>query len=150
MDQDPFSDGVFGGLTYGTLFSAPDTSKTEHHLCFGRAASFFLELLVIILHSSSLANWTPSDLRGLIVQCHILLLFHTVHGFFLARILEWIPISLSSGPCLVRTLHYDPSIWVALYGMVHSFTEICMPFCHDKTVIHEGKVNSDAIKNYPA
>ena len=28
--------------------------------------------------------------------------------------------------------------WVALHGMVHSFTELCKPLHHDKAVIHEG------------
>ena len=30
--------------------------------------------------------------------------------------------------------------WVALQGMVHSFTELQKPLCHDKTMIHEGNV----------
>ena len=45
----------------------------------------------------------------LIFQCHISLLFHTVHVVLMAKILEWLSIPSSSGPQLVRTLHYDPS-----------------------------------------
>ena len=45
--------------------------------------------------------------------------------------LEWFAIPFSSGPHFVRTLHYDPSVLVALHGMVHSFIEI------DKAVVHE-------------
>ena len=41
----------------------------------------------------------------LIFQCHIFLLFHTVHGVLLARIVDWVAISSSSGPHFVRTLH---------------------------------------------
>ena len=57
------------------LFSSPDRS-TEHRF-FGLAASFFLELLVVFLHSSPVTFWTTSNLRcglgaaGLICQCHI-------------------------------------------------------------------------------
>ena len=40
------------------------SSTTEHHFCFGLAVSFFIELLVIALHSSSVEYWTPSDLGG--------------------------------------------------------------------------------------
>ena len=39
------------------------SSTTEHHFCFGLAVSFFLELLVIALYSSSGAYGT-SDLGG--------------------------------------------------------------------------------------
>ena len=39
-----------------------------------------------------------------------LLSFHNLHCILVARILEWFAISSSSGPCFVRTLHYDLSI----------------------------------------
>ena len=31
--------------------------------------------------------------------------------------------------------------WVALQGMVHSFSELCKPLLHDKAVIHEWGYN---------
>ena len=74
----------------------------------GPATSFFLELLVIAFCSSPLAYWIPSNLGELIFSCHIFLPFHTVHGVLSARILEWFAILSSSGPCFVRTPHYDP------------------------------------------
>ena len=43
----------------------------------------------------------------------------------LARILEWVAISTSSGPR------------VALHGKAYSFTELCKPLQHDKAVINE-------------
>ena len=46
------------------LLSPPDTSTTEHRFHFGPAASFFLELLVVVLCFSPVACWTPSDLGG--------------------------------------------------------------------------------------
>ena len=39
---------------------------------------------------------------------------------------------------VLSELHYDPSILVALHSMAQSFIELCKPFCHDKSVIHEG------------
>ena len=33
-----------------------------------------------------------------------------VHGALKARMLKWLAISFSSGPCFVRTLHHDPSV----------------------------------------
>ena len=51
-------------LQHRTLFSPPDTSTTEYCFHFGPATSFFLELLVIALHSSPVAYYTPSDMRG--------------------------------------------------------------------------------------
>ena len=54
----------------------------------------------------------------------------TAHGVLKARILKWFPISFSSGPHFVRTLHQTHPSWVSLNGMAHSFTEL------DKAVIH--------------
>ena len=44
-------------LQYPTLLSSPDTSTIKGDFCFGPAASFFLELLLIVLHSSPVAYW---------------------------------------------------------------------------------------------
>ena len=92
------------------------------------AAPFFVGLLVIVLHSSPGAYWTPSDLgyssSDVLYFC-LFILF--VHGVLLARILEWFAIFSSSGPHFVRTLHYiDPSIlgsctWHGLY--LHLITQ---------------------------
>ena len=62
---------------------------------------------------------------------HTFLLFHTVHEVLKARMLKWFDIPFSSGPYFIRTLHHDLSClsWVALHGVVHSFTEL------DKAVI---------------
>ena len=48
-------------LQHQILLSSPDTSTTEHRFCFGPAASFFLGLLVVHLHSSQVAYWTLLD-----------------------------------------------------------------------------------------
>ena len=54
------------------LLSSPDTSTTEHHFGFGPAASFFLELLVL-LHSSLVAYQTPSDLGEEMLTINLLI-----------------------------------------------------------------------------
>ena len=51
-------------LHFHFTFTSPDTSTTEHHFHFGPDASFFLELLVVALHSFPEVYWTPSSLRG--------------------------------------------------------------------------------------
>ena len=92
---------------------------------------FFLELLVIALHSSPVEYWTPSDLgrgssSGVISFCF----FHIIHGILLEIVLESVAISSSSGSHFVRTLHYNLS-WVSLNGMAHSLIELCNPLRHD-------------------
>ena len=99
--------------------------------------SIFLELLAVALCSSPVAHWTDSDLQGLSSGVIAFCLFHTVHGVFMARILEWIAISSFNGPHFVRILHCYPSILDGLANVVHSFTELCQPPCHNKTVVHK-------------
>ena len=48
-------------LQHWILLSSSGISTTEHPICFGPVASFVLGLLVIFLHSSPVAYWTPSD-----------------------------------------------------------------------------------------
>ena len=113
-----------------------DISKTEHHFCFGPAASFFLEFLVIALGSSLLEYWIASDLGA-----NLPTLYHFAFSCCSwgsrARMLQWLAIPSSSGPRFVRTRSHLS--WVALHSMAYSFTELCKPLCHDKAVIHEGE-----------
>ena len=51
-------------LQHQILLSPPDTFTAEDHFCFRPATSFFLEQLVIVLHSSPVAYWTPSNMGG--------------------------------------------------------------------------------------
>ena len=74
---------------------------------------------------------------GLIWCDFFFLLFHTVHGVFLARILEWVAIPFSSGPHFVRTLYYDPSILVDPAWPIA--IELRKPLHHGKAVILEGE-----------
>ena len=89
-----------------TSLLPPDTSTNEQHICFGPAASFFLELLVIALCSSSVSYYASSDLGG--SSSHVIssLPFHTVHWVLEARILRWFAI-----PVLYLSLYlYTSSI----------------------------------------
>ena len=72
----------------------------------------------------------------------------SVHGIFLARILECVAISSSSRPCFVRTLTMTCPSWVALHSMAHSFTELCKPLHQDKAVIHEGNTWSEKFQMF--
>ena len=127
-------------LQHWTSLALPDTSISVCHSCFGPATSFFLELLVIALHSSPVAYCTPSDLGGaLIFWCHIFLTFHTVCGLAVRItgvvfnfVFQWTTFCQNSSPL--------PVCWVALLGMAHSLIELCKPVHHDKPVIHEGDV----------
>ena len=126
-------------LQHQTLFWPPNTSTTEHHFCFGQATSFFLDLFVIALHSSPVAYWTPSNLRGSFFQCHIYLPFHTGHGVLTARILKWFAISFSSGHVLSELSTMIHPSWIALHSKAYSITELHKPLSHDKAVIHGGE-----------
>ena len=98
---------LFCSLQHWALLSPPDTSTTERHFCSGSTSSFLLELLLWV---SSAAYWTPTSLGCLYFRVFFVFPFHTVHSILKARMLKWFAIPLSSGPCFIRTLHYDPSI----------------------------------------
>ena len=66
-------------VLYSTGLSLPDAATTEHHFCFGQAASSFLEPSVIALCSSLGVYWTPSDLGGSPSGAISFLPLHTVH-----------------------------------------------------------------------
>ena len=113
-------------LQHQTLLPSPITSTVGWCFHFGSVSSFFLELF---LHWSPVAYWASTYL-GSHLSVSYILPFHTVHGVLKARILNWLAISFSSGPHFVRTLHHDPSIWVALYVIIHSLIKL------DKAVVH--------------
>ena len=108
-------------LQHWTLLLSPITSTAGYCFCFGSIPSFFLELF---LHWPPVSYWATTDLRSSSFSVLSLLPFHTIHGVFKTRILNWLAIPFSSGPHFVRTLHHDPPIWVALYGITHSLTEL--------------------------
>ena len=108
-------------------------STTEHFFHFFPASSFSLELLLVVLPSSPVANFQPV---GLIFWCHIPFAFSYWSWGSSARILKWFVIPSSSRAHFVRTFHYDPSF---LGGPAwHGFIKLCKSLHHDKVVIHEG------------
>ena len=52
-------------LEHQTLLTQPDKPTTDCHFPLAQLLHFFLKLLVIVLHSSPVAYWTPSNLWGL-------------------------------------------------------------------------------------
>ena len=103
-------------LQHGTLLLSPVPFRTGCCVCFGSIPSFFLELFLLW---SPVADWGPIDLGSLSFSVLSFLPFHTVHGVLKARILKWLAIPFSSGPCFVRTLHHDPSflgVWSTMDG----------------------------------
>ena len=96
-----------------------------------------VEQLVVVLHSSPVAYWTPSELGAYILVSYLFAFLcsswgsHSKYtGVVCYSLLQWITFwsELSTMTC--------PS-WVALLSMAHSFLELCKPL-HHNTVIHEG------------
>ena len=142
-------------LQHQTHPQTPDTSTTEYYFCFGPAASFFLELLVITRCSSPVAYWTPTNLWGsssgivsfffsycswgspgknTAVVCHFLLQWTT----FCQNSSLW-PVHLER-PCmawLIASLSYaTPSPWqscdpwreinnISCFYMYYCFSNVC-------------------------
>ena len=74
---------------------------------------------------------TINTVRGVIIfQCHIFLLFHTVHGVLKARILKWLAISFSGGRKIFCQNLRTWAVCLALQDMALSFVEL------HKAVIH--------------
>ena len=129
-------------LQHWTLPSPSDTSTAECCFCFGPAASFLRELLVIAFYASQehighLLAWGAH-----LLVTYLFLPLHTAHGVLQARVLEQVAISFSSRPHFVRNLHYDPSILGGPEGYGSQFDSV-MQFLHpNKSMIHKGVVYS--------
>ena len=127
----------YGSLQHQALLSPPDTSTTEHCFCFGPAASFFLELLVIAFCSFPAAPWTPFSLGGpsfgVASFCRLTLLM----GFLRCEYRSGLPFLPPVDQVLSELFTMTRLSWVALHGMAFSFIELHMPLRHDEPVIHE-------------
>ena len=126
-------------LQYRTLLSPPDTSTTEHHFCFGPTASYFLELLVIALHSSPVAYWTSSYLEDSSSSVLCFCFFMMFIGLSWQEYLSGLPFPPPVDHVLSELFTMTHLSWVALPDMAHSFTELCKPLHQGKAVIHEGE-----------
>ena len=125
-------------LQHWILLSSPDTPPPSLCFHFGPVTSFFLELLVVVLHSSPGAYWPPSNLGdssfGVISSC----LFIQFIGF--SQQLYWggLPFAPPVDHVLSELSTMTHPSWVALHIIARSFTELRKPLCHDMEVIHEG------------
>ena len=123
-----------------TLLSPPDMSTIWHHFHFGPAASFFLELLVIALHTSPVAYWTPSDLGGGGVVSSFsdisFCLFILPLGLSRQEYCSGLPFPSPVDHILSELFTMTRPSWVALHSLTHSFIELCKPLHHNKALIH--------------
>ena len=75
---------------------------------------FPLRLIGLISLISKGLSWVFSSTKvwkhQLVGSQPSFLSFHTVYGVLKEKMLKWLAIPFSSGPCFVRTLHHDPSI----------------------------------------
>ena len=112
------------------LFTASDLASITSHIHNWVMFLLWLHPFILsgvispLISSSILGTYQPEKF---ILQCHTVFPFHTV---LKARILKWLAIPCSSGPCFVRTLHHAPSVWVAPHGMAHCSIEL------DQAVVH--------------
>ena len=121
------------------LLSSPDTTTTEHCFHLGPATSFLLELLVIVLHFSPGAYWTPSDLGGCSsLRVISLCLFKQFMGFSWQEYWSILLFPSSVDHALSELSTLTCLSWVALHGMAHNVIELRKPPHHDKAVFHEG------------
>ena len=102
---------------------------------------FLLELLVITLHSSPVAYWTPTDLGGgaLIIFQHCYLFAFSYCPWDSPCNITWVRLPFPSpvGLALSKLLTMPCLSWVALHCMAHSFIELHKSLHHDNAVIHE-------------
>ena len=97
-------------LEHQTVLLLPGVSAAEHPFGFGPTTSLALELLVLVFHSSSVAHWMPSDLRGSSSSVISFSLLFLSMEFSWQRYWSGLPVPAPSGLHLVRTLHYDLSV----------------------------------------
>ena len=121
-------------LQHQTLLLPPDTSIAKCHFHFDPTASFFLELLVIVSHSSPVAYWTSSNLGSStsgVISFSVFILFM---GFSWQE--YWSGLLFSPVYHILSKLSPMTSLsWVALHSMAHSFIALYKLLCHNKTVI---------------
>ena len=142
-------------LQHQTLLSPPDTSTTEHHFCFGPAASFFLELLVIVLHFSPGAQGRLSELRGSGERggwsSSFVVLSFCLFVQFMGSSQQEYWNGLPFPPPVEHILSELSTVthWssVTLHSLAVSFIELHKPLHHGKAVIHEGGCSHRSLKS---
>ena len=74
---------------------------------------------------------------GFMFWNHLVLSFHTVHGFLMARILSVLLFPFPVNQVLSEHFTITGVSWIALNSMVQSFIELHKLLCQKKAVIHE-------------
>ena len=121
-------------LQHQTLVSPPDTSTTEHHFCFGPAASFILSGDIsncsLLFPSSILDTFQPGggSSSGVISFC----LFILFMGFSQSKYWSGLPFPPPVDHIVSKLFTMTLPSWVALHDMAHSFIELCKPFHYDR------------------
>jgi len=108
-------------------------------LWYDPASSFFLELLVVVLCSSSVAHWKPSDLGASSFSVIDFCLFTWFIRFSQVACRSGLSFPSPVDHILSKLSTMTHLLWMALHGTAHSFTELCKPLCHNKAVIHDGE-----------
>ena len=111
-------------LQHRILLPSPEISTTGCHFRFGPANSFFLELMVIVLHSSPGACWIPSGLGGSSFGVISFCLFIQLMGFSRQGFWSGLPFLLPVDHVLSEFSTMTCQSWVALHSMAHSFIEL--------------------------
>ena len=112
-------------------------TSTASIIYFDPSTSFFLGLLVVLLHSSPVAYWTPSDLGSSSFSIMSFCPFTQFMRF--SRQVYWgLPFPPPVDHILSELSTMTCPSWVALHGSAHSHIELYKPLCQDKAVICEG------------
>ena len=114
-------------LQHRTLLPSPVTSTTGCFFCFGSVSSFFLELF---LHWCLVEYWAPTNLGNSSFSVLSFCLFILFMGFSRQEYWSGLPFPSPVDHILSELSTMIHLFWVALHGMVYSFTEF------DKAVIH--------------
>ena len=111
-------------LEHRISLSLPDASTGECHICFGPAASFILQLLVILLYSSPVAYWTSSDLGN--SSSSVIFLWTFIQFMKFSWQVYWagLPYPPPVDAVLGRNLKHERLVSVCLQGKPFSITVI--------------------------
>ena len=115
-------------LNLWNLLLPPDTYKTELHFHVVPATSFFLELLIIVLCSSSVVCWIPFDLGGLSSGVISFCLFILSLGFSQKEYWSGLPFSPLVGHILSELTTIICPSWAATQSMIHWISQAPSPW----------------------